>query len=79
VIWHNKEKKVEQCESGFDPEDLPFLSSFFIMPSKLKCSSQITFQFFSLGLLLEELSWYIIDDSFNSHHSIPFPFHQSIY
>ena len=49
MIWHNKEKKVEQCESGFDPEDLPFLSSFFIMPSKLKCSSQITFQLFSLG------------------------------
>lgn len=55
MIWHNKEKKVEQCESGFDPEDLPFSSSIFIMPSKLKCSSQITFQFFSLGLLLEEL------------------------
>ncbi len=37
MIWHNK--KVEQWESGFDPEDLPFSSSIFIMPSKLKCSS----------------------------------------
>ena len=24
MIWHNKEKKVEQWESGFNPEDLPF-------------------------------------------------------
>lgn len=24
MIWHNKESKIEQWESGFDPNDLPF-------------------------------------------------------
>lgn len=24
MIWHNKERKIEEWESGFDPDDLPF-------------------------------------------------------
>ena len=61
--------KVEQWGSGFDPEDLPFQLSTFIMSSKLKCSSQITFQFFSLGLLLEELSNEKNDSNMNRYSS----------